>query len=581
MATSPGDGLVFGVDVMTALAAMDRTSTPRLADVSSSERRLVLKWSDGRKTSFPFIWLRDSCGCPACRHANGQRFIDILDIPADVAPRSARIGADGTLEIVWEPDGHASRYEPGWIAAYDLAADARAARRKRPVLWDASLADRIPRADWPEMERSTAAERRALQALVDYGFLIISGVPVRSGAVTEVGDRIGHVRVTNYGRHFDVRSVPNPNNLAYTAVALGVHTDNPYRDPTPGLQLLHCLEADAPGGDTILVDGFRAAEALRNEDPKAFSLLSSLPVDFRFSDAQADLRARFPMISTDFEGNVTAVHFNNRSIAPVDLPEDMVEPWYAAYRKFAAILRRPQLELVLRLAPGDLMVMNNLRTLHGRTAFDVNAGRRHLQGCYVDLDGVESRLRVLSRSQEKGDVFAEIERMFARRGAETYGEGVTQLEHALQAGYLAERQGKPAAQIVAALLHDIGHLMHDLPDDIADQGVDTQHESLASAWLSQYFGPEVSEPVRLHVAAKRYLCHAEPGYFDRLSEASKLSLRLQGGVMSAEEAERFRREPFMKEALEVRRWDDEAKVVGVVTPDLAHFRPAVESVLRR
>lgn len=553
----------------------------RLSSVSWSGRRLIVDWADGSTAAFPFIWLRDNCLCRACRHANGQRLLDPLDIPEDVAPASARVGSDGALAIEWQPDGHVSRYDAAWLAAHRLTPAARAARQRRPVLWDAALADRIPRAAWPAMLQSPDAERQALRALVDYGFLIISGVPTTSGAVVEVGNRIGHVRVTNYGRHFEVRSVPNPNNLAYTAVALGVHTDNPYRDPTPGLQLLHCLEADAPGGDTILVDGFKAAEDLRAEDPTAFSLLAWLPLGFRFTDAEADLSARVPVISTDFEGTVTAVHFNNRSVAPVDLPEELIEPWYGAYRKFAALLRRPELELTLRLAPGDLMVMNNIRTMHGRTAFDVNAGRRHLQGCYVDLDGVESRLRVLSRDRGRAQAIAEIETMFARRGAESYGEGVSQLEHALQAASIAEQEGRPTTQIVAALLHDIGHLMHDLPEDIADQGIDTQHESLASAWLSQHFGPEVSEPVRLHVAAKRYLCHAEPGYLDRLSEASKLSLRLQGGPMSVVEAAQFEREPFRAQAIDLRRWDDAAKVVGAATPDLAYFRVAVEQMLRR
>ncbi|MGE0661275.1 MAG: TauD/TfdA family dioxygenase, partial [Reyranellaceae bacterium] len=307
---------------------------------------------------------------------------------------------------------------------------------------------------------------------------------------------------------------------------------------------------------------------------------SWLPVDFRFADADADLKARVPVISTDSEGRITAVHFNNRSMAALDAPEDQIEQWYAAYRKLAALLTRPEAELRLRLAPGDLMVMNNVRTLHGRTAFDVNSGRRHLQGCYVDIDGIESRLRVLTRGAARNKAIDEIWAMFARRGHEGYGEGVSQTEHALQAGWLAEQEGKPAAQVVAALLHDIGHLMHDLPEDIADQGIDTQHESLASAWLSQHFGSEVSEPVRLHVAAKRYLSREQP-YMDLLSEASKLSLRLQGGPMTAEEAQRFEREPYLHEALDVRRWDDLAKVVGATTPDLEHFRPAIESVLRR
>ena len=566
---------------LTAPARPDTAATDMAATVAIDRRRVVIGRPDGSITAFPFVWLRHNCPCAACRHPSGQRLVDLLDIPEDIAPDSARIGSDGALEITWHSDGHLSRYDAAWLAARRLDPAARAARRPRPMLWGAELATRIPRADWAAMCATPEAEVRALQALADYGFLIISGVPTTSGMVVAAGDRLGHVRVTNYGRYFDVRSVPNPNNLAFTAVALGVHTDNPYRDPTPGLQLLHCLEADAPGGDTILVDGFKAAEDLRDQDPTAFSLLAWLPLDFRFADAEADLATRVPVISTDNEGRITAVHFNNRSMGALDAPEEMVEPWYAAYRKFAALLRRPEAELILRLAPGDLMVMNNIRTLHGRTEFDVNAGRRHLQGCYVDLDGVESRLKVLSRGAGRASAVAEIERMFARRGAEGYGEGVSQLEHALQAAALAEGEGQPAAQIVAALLHDIGHLMHDLPEDIADQGVDTQHESLASAWLSQHFGPEVSEPVRLHVAAKRYLCHADPRYFDHLSEASKLSLRLQGGRMTADEAARFEREPFRAEAIDVRRWDDEAKVVGATTPGLDHFRPLVESLLRR
>lgn len=171
--------------------------------------------------------------------------------------------------------------------------------------------------------------------------------------------------------------------------------------------------------------------------------------------------------------------------------------------------------------------------------------------------------------------------LFARRGGESYGEGVSQLEHALQAAWCAEKEGAGPALIAAALLHDVGHLLHDLPEDIADEGIDTEHEKLASVWLSQHFGPEVSEPVRLHVDAKRYLCRAEAGYWDRLSEASKLSLRLQGGPLSESAAEAFAAGAFAEDAVRVRRWDDEAKHVGLATPDLAHFFPAVVAALKR
>ncbi|MGH6892221.1 MAG: HD domain-containing protein, partial [Dongiaceae bacterium] len=139
---------------------------------------------------------------------------------------------------------------------------------------------------------------------------------------------------------------------------------------------------------------------------------------------------------------------------------------------------------------------------------------------------------------------AEIRAVFAQRGAETYGEGVSQLEHALQCAACADRDGAAPALIAATLLHDIGHLIHDLPQDIADQGIDAQHESLGSAWLSRHFAPDVTEPVRLHVAAKRYLATTEPYYCDLLSQASILSLKLQGGLMSPEAGARFASERF-------------------------------------
>ncbi|MEX0808579.1 MAG: phosphonate degradation HD-domain oxygenase [Dongiaceae bacterium] len=179
------------------------------------------------------------------------------------------------------------------------------------------------------------------------------------------------------------------------------------------------------------------------------------------------------------------------------------------------------------------------------------------------------------------ELWAEIERAFARRGDQSYGEGVSQRAHALQCATLAERRGAPPAEIVAALLHDIGHLIHDLPETIADDGIDTEHESLGAAWLSQWFGPDVSEPVLLHVAAKRYLCATEPGYFDELSAASVLSLRLQGGPMNEVAAAEFAARAGAASAIRLRQLDDEGKDPAMATPPLEHFRPLVEALARR
>ncbi len=160
------------------------------------------------------------------------------------------------------------------------------------------------------------------------------------------------------------------------------------------------------------------------------------------------------------------------------------------------------------------------------------------------------------------------------RGDSQYGgEAVTQREHALQAATLAERSQATAALISAALLHDIGHLLHNLPDHAPDDGVDDHHETIAGNFLCKHFPPDVTEPVRLHVEAKRFLCAVEPGYLEQLSQPSVVSLKLQGGPMSPSEVTAFKRSPFAENALRLRKWDDEAKIPDFITPAVAHFEP--------
>jgi phosphonate degradation associated HDIG domain protein len=171
-------------------------------------------------------------------------------------------------------------------------------------------------------------------------------------------------------------------------------------------------------------------------------------------------------------------------------------------------------------------------------------------------------------------------KLFRERGNSQYGrEAVSQLEHALQVALLAEQAGSSAALIAAGLLHDVGHLLHHLPEDAPLQGLDDHHEVLAARWLGQSFGPEVAEPVRLHVAAKRYLCSVEPDYQCTLSPPSLRSLQLQGGPMSEEELRAFRAEPHFAAALLVRRWDDAAKVPRLPTPPVEHFASYLDRAL--
>jgi phosphonate degradation associated HDIG domain protein len=171
------------------------------------------------------------------------------------------------------------------------------------------------------------------------------------------------------------------------------------------------------------------------------------------------------------------------------------------------------------------------------------------------------------------DVVETILDLFRRSGEAAYfGEPVTQSEHALQAAWQASRDGATAALILAALLHDVGHLLHRGGEDIADRGIDMRHEIIGANWLSRWYSDEVIQPIRLHVAAKRYLCRMDPSYRPRLSAASQQSLVLQGGAFSQAEAGEFEQQRHWKEAIQLRRWDEAAKVPGLTVPELAHYR---------
>jgi len=180
------------------------------------------------------------------------------------------------------------------------------------------------------------------------------------------------------------------------------------------------------------------------------------------------------------------------------------------------------------------------------------------------------------------DCIDEILLLFETRGSAAYlGEPLSQREHALQAAHLAEVDGASDALVAASLLHDIGHLFGPDQDDPAERGIDAIHEETGYAWLAKHFGPEVSEPVRLHVIAKRYLCAVDPGYRQILSPASIRSLELQGGPLTLEEIQRFEANPFHQGAVRLRRWDDSAKIPNLQVPAAKHYTAKLRRVLAR
>lgn len=348
---------------------------------------LVLGWGDGGKSFFPWSWLRDACPCDECRAEGGrQRTLDVASIDFPVGTPGVDWTGE-TLRLTW-PD-HASI----WPAS-ELQSAAPPPER--------TVGAGLHQEAWSDVKTSDAALERLLGAVVDRGAALLTGVPTEPAAVLDVVAAFGYVRPTNYGALFDVRPVIDPTNLADTAVGLGPHTDNPYRDPVPSIQVLHCLRSTATGGDTVLVDGFEAVARLDVTDPAAAQRLRTTMWRWCWQDAGNYLEATGPVIDAAPDGSLRQVRFNERSRAPaIGLPADPA-PALAALAAFTRVLADPSGWTKRHLAPGDAVIMDNRRILHARTAFEA-AGERWLQGCYSDMDGLRSRLAVLRRKETARD----------------------------------------------------------------------------------------------------------------------------------------------------------------------------------
>jgi gamma-butyrobetaine dioxygenase len=360
----------------------------------SSKTELTIDFDDGRRYALHPLWLRERCLDPQTFDLHtGQRLGDPSDLDLEIRLTAVSEPEPGRFRVRFS-DGHEADF-----SARDILAEAALAPGEHdipaPRLWNGTLTS-LPRAQWTPRP-SDAALAGWLTDFLEYGFVVFSKVPTAPGTVREVAALFGFTRETNFGAIFEVRSVPAATDLAYTSLPLDPHTDNPYRSPVPGVQLLHCLANETTGGLSTLVDGFAAAEALREGDEAAFELLASTPVRFRYRDDSTELVASAPLIEVDATGRLQAVNFSPRlDFVPLGPPQTL-SAYYRARRAFDHLLRSPQFEIRFRLEAGELLIMDNRRLLHGRTGFDPAQGLRHLQGCYIDIDAPRSLYRVLRR----------------------------------------------------------------------------------------------------------------------------------------------------------------------------------------
>jgi len=369
--------------------------------VQCLDDKLIIEWDDGAKSDFHYLWLRDNCHCDQCvTSLTREQIFEICDVPFTIKPTSAKLLPDHQLQITWDFEHHQSHYLAGWLEQHCYSQQSRDARQLKPTLWNKQqITEHLPTHQYQAIMFDQQALLNWLYDVRDYGISLVENVDTSENTVKKVAERISFIRETNFGTIFDVVAKNNANSAAYTTLRLPLHTDLPTRELQPGLQFLHCLVNDAQGGESILVDGFKIAEHIREHFPDDFTALTTLSMSFYNKDKASDYRFDSPAISVNNQGEVVEVRLANFLRGPMDIAGDNMLALYSGYRRFMLLAREERFQFFHRLNAGDLLVFDNRRVLHSRNAFSLEQGHRHLQGCYVDRDELLSRIRLLERER--------------------------------------------------------------------------------------------------------------------------------------------------------------------------------------
>ena len=361
--------------------------------IELNQNKIFLNNNGSIEEIHPF-WLRERVdGEEFLDKGTQQRLFDPSTMNGEIIVKKAEI-KNGFLEVNFN-DGVKSKLDINKLETEFLNKDTviKAILKRK---WDSSLKN-VKNFEFKEGFYESKEMHDLLVSFYEYGFVIIKNVPSENNYIVNFANSIGSVRRTNFGEHFNVKSKSNPNDLAYTTLHLSPHTDNPYRNPVPCIQLLHCIENEVSGGCSTLVDGFTVSEKLKKEDPEAYKILTEVKVRFKFTDKNVMLEDWAELIQLDEEKNFKQVRFSPRLDYVPILEKKKLDQYYKARKKLSDMYNSEKNRIEFKLAPKDLMMMDNYRVLHGRTKYDPDEGNRFLQGCYIDFDSTEGKLRHLKR----------------------------------------------------------------------------------------------------------------------------------------------------------------------------------------
>ena len=374
--------------------------TLNISKVSQNDSGLDVEWSDGEKSNFNFMWLRDNC--PTARDKDSRhRMFNLLEISTNIKPKQFKINGEGKLEIEWSEGKHTSCYDQKWLRenCYTLK------NKKKYVspyhLWNSSFLENLDsiKIEHNEIISSDNGLVKWLELLHQKGIAIVKNAPTEKKSAFPILNRISHTRETFFKTPFEVINISKPNNSAYSAHALRNHMDLPWFENPPGYQFLHCLVNSAKGGNSSAVDAFAVADYLRNNEKEIFKTLVNVPLKFKDNDYTQETIRTFhaPAISLTKDDDFNDIRFSVATMDALDCHPNIMEKVYKAHHRFGNLLHDDKFVIKFRLEPGDIFCFNNRRVLHGRTEFDPNSGNRHLQGYYIDRDEILGRLNFLKK----------------------------------------------------------------------------------------------------------------------------------------------------------------------------------------
>ncbi|MER8797491.1 TauD/TfdA family dioxygenase [Mesorhizobium sp. M0522] len=373
------------------------SNEPPIRAIRDEGNRIALDLDGGKVARLSTRWLRLACECEICGDtASGKRWLTPADVPAGVRVVSIDVSAPNEVAVIWD-DGHVSRYDSGFLANH-TGGGWRAARFQ-PELWSSDLGARLGRFGFDTVVEDDEMLFGSLRALRDHGIAMLTGVPAEAEATMRIAGRYGPIRETSYGKVFDLLSKPDARVAGETARAQIPHTDEPFRYSPPGFIFFHAIKTGAgTGGTSLMVDGFHIAELMRTGTPRLFELLTRYGVTFHREHAgEVFFSAEAHVISLDAAGQVTGIRYNDRCLAPQPASRDDIDELIEALAELTRLTCDPQNQFQHQLQPGEVLVFDNQRVMHGRSAFDPTLAIRHLRSCNIDRDGVHSAFRTLAR----------------------------------------------------------------------------------------------------------------------------------------------------------------------------------------